>query len=417
MNLRLSFFVVCVSVILFSLVLVLAAACSEKGSKSGEGEGTGLSSKQEALLKEASGLVESASKVEESDPVEASTKYGQALETVDELLKKDISKVLTGKLARGEIKLGPYTLDELKKKIYPMIKARAEAGESPLGSAALIAGEMKNKKRQAELLQWIAFDYIEVGQFDRALFVVECIPDNYGDLKVGAWAEIAAGFIASGQLDRAAETEKVISAESSSSITAIGKARNKALGKVASSYLGAGNPEQALETAKDMPSGSIEKALVFEDAAYAYAKMGEHEKAQSLFSDSLESAKDANKYSTSLNKQNVEPLWKRAFDFATVLPGDKFTDVLTRAQSVAHQTEKQQLEVIMLGADGRYEEAIGAAAELKYSGEGKMIAALARLAFDRGDGKQAKILLDEAVKAAMKLYGDQQRSPILLDDG
>jgi hypothetical protein len=88
--------------------------------------------------------VQAARAAEKTSYSEAYTLYQGALAKAEALTEQYPSSALGQKLAAGEVKIGPYSLDELTETIIPQAKLRAEAEESPLACALLVAGTVES---------------------------------------------------------------------------------------------------------------------------------------------------------------------------------------------------------------------------------------------------------------------------------
>src|SRR5262249_59932639 len=83
------------------------------------------------------------------------------------------SSLLGEKLARGEVKIGPYALQVLAETVVPRTKAKAEAEESPLACALLVTKTVERVTAKAKMLADIADKYASTGQPDLSLQIVK----------------------------------------------------------------------------------------------------------------------------------------------------------------------------------------------------------------------------------------------------
>ena len=97
--------------------LILCVGCAGPEEKAGK------------LLTEASQLVRSAQEVEKTSYSDALKLYVESLAKVKAIPTRHPSSQLAGKLAQSEVKIGPYTLAELRDTLIPRAELKAKAEE------------------------------------------------------------------------------------------------------------------------------------------------------------------------------------------------------------------------------------------------------------------------------------------------
>lgn len=247
----------------------------------------GSEKRAQRLLAEAAQLIHSALEAEKSSYSDAFTLYQQALAKAETLTTQYPSSRLAGELAQGKVKIGSYTLTELKVTIIPPARLRAEAEESPLACALLVAetvpplthriltetGEEILEKdffAHEEMLAQIVDKYAQAGQCRQVLQVARTLGDPFSGDRI--FVEIARRCAEAGHYDQALEAA-----------AALEIAYNKAevLAQIASKYAQAGQQEkaanllfQSLQVAK-----TIENDNALDQIARKYAQAGQCEPA------------------------------------------------------------------------------------------------------------------------------------------
>jgi tetratricopeptide (TPR) repeat protein len=269
---------------------------------------SGPEKKASKLLTEASQLAQSAREAEQTSYSDALKLYQDSLTKAEAIPTQYPSSQVATKLAQGEVKIGSYTLTDLRGTIVPQAQLKAEAEESPLACALLVARTIEEPTSRAIVMAEIATKYADAGQLERVLQILkktrdkesrnrvlsEMIgrhlhPDLYdqalriansvGDdptLKDWASAWIARDAASRGQSDKAVEVAKTLEVASSKAEALVG---------VAGYCMSAGQREKAAETL----SQALEVAETIEEASHkdwalgqiarGYAELGQYDRA------------------------------------------------------------------------------------------------------------------------------------------
>src|SRR5262245_30944935 len=137
--------------------LVLIAGC------------TGPEEKSDPLLAEATHLVRSAQEAERTSYATAFTLYREALSRVEALVSQYPPSPAADQLIRGEVKVGSYTLAELRDTVISQAKAKAEAEADPLACAVLVAETTEDVAARGRMLADIAGKYANAGQHEQVV--------------------------------------------------------------------------------------------------------------------------------------------------------------------------------------------------------------------------------------------------------
>jgi len=113
--------------IITCLSLILIFGCSSPNEKANK------------LYVEASQLVKKAQEVEKRSYSDALKLYKKALGKIERIQSKYPSSELAVKLVQDRIKVGSYTIKEIKETIVPHIEIKAKAEENPLACALFVA--------------------------------------------------------------------------------------------------------------------------------------------------------------------------------------------------------------------------------------------------------------------------------------
>ena len=121
--------------IITCLSLILIFGCSSPDEKANK------------LFVEASQLVKKAQEAEKTSYSDALKLYEKALEKIERIQSKYPSSELAVKLVQdSRIKVGSYTIKEIKETIVPYVEIKAKAEENPLACALFVA--ITTKKAQ-----------------------------------------------------------------------------------------------------------------------------------------------------------------------------------------------------------------------------------------------------------------------------
>ena len=173
--------------IITCLSLILIFGCSSPNEKANK------------LYVEASQLVKKAQEVEKRSYSDALKLYKKALGKIERIQSKYPSSELAVKLVQDRIKVGSYTIKEIKETIVPHIEIKAKAEENPLACALFVAKTIKDADDKSWALTGIAAQYAKAGQMNKtseilsqALQVAKTIKHAYS--KSGALIDIAGEY-------------------------------------------------------------------------------------------------------------------------------------------------------------------------------------------------------------------------------
>ena len=178
--------------IITCLGLILIFGCSNPNEKANK------------LFVEASQLVKKAQEAEKTSYSDALKLYEKALEKIERIQSKYPSSELAVNLVQDRIKVGSYTIKEIKETIVPYVEIKAKAEENPLACALFVAIIIKDAYGKSSALAGIAAEYAKAGQMNKAseilsqaLQVAKTINSPYD--KSRALANIAAQYAKTGQ--------------------------------------------------------------------------------------------------------------------------------------------------------------------------------------------------------------------------
>ena len=153
--------------IITCLGLILIFGCSNPNEKANK------------LFVEASQLVKKAQEAEKTSYSDALKLYEKALEKIERIQSKYPSSELAVNLVQDRIKVGSYTIKEIKETIVPHIEIKAKAEENPLACALFVAKTIKDADDKSSALADIAAQYAKAGQYGEALQVAKTIKHAY----------------------------------------------------------------------------------------------------------------------------------------------------------------------------------------------------------------------------------------------
>ena len=182
--------------IITCLGLILIFGCSNPNEKANK------------LFVEASQLVKKAQEAEKTSYSDALKLYEKALEKIERIQSKYPSSELAVNLVQDRIKVGSYTIKEIKETIVPYVEIKAKAEENPLACALFVAITIKDASDKSWALAGIAGEYAKAGQYGQALQVAKTINSAY--YKSWALADIAAQYAKTGQYGQALQVAKTI---------------------------------------------------------------------------------------------------------------------------------------------------------------------------------------------------------------
>ena len=138
--------------IITCLSLILIFGCSSPDEKANK------------LFVEASQLVKKAQEAEKTSYSDALKLYEKALEKIERIQSKYPSSELAVKLVQDRIKVGSYTIKEIKETIVPYVEIKAKAEENPLACALFVAITTKKAHHKSSALADITAEYAKAGQ-------------------------------------------------------------------------------------------------------------------------------------------------------------------------------------------------------------------------------------------------------------
>lgn len=278
---------------------------------------TGPEEKAQKLLAQASQLLHSAQEAEKTNYSDAFTFYQEALAKAETITARYPSSQLATQLAQGEVRIGPYTITELKDTIVPQAQMKAEVEESPLACALLVASRIPpstlivgtdevldarpevvakivDKYAQAEqctqVLQvarmtgvpfpkdWmfteIAHKCAAAGQYDQAFKAATTLENAY--TKATALAEIANSYAQAGQKEKAVEM-----LSQSLQIAGTLKDNTALLTEMARKSAQVGQYDQAVQIAKTIEDGHVRADLLVE-IAFECVRAGQYTQAYAV---------------------------------------------------------------------------------------------------------------------------------------
>ncbi|MEA1928594.1 MAG: hypothetical protein U9N73_10330 [Candidatus Auribacterota bacterium] len=194
--------------VLFVLPLVISLSCSQSPEDKAVTE----------LLEKATGLVEEAVALRDSNPDEAQRLESEALSLLEESIFNYPSSSLVAELYEGKILVGPYTIHVLEDRVagrmdiikYDAGEEEVEVELDPLTRAGDLAGEPGPPYLKAMVQVYLADKYREQGDtgmvsglLSGALSAAEVIEKDY--FKSRALAKVSEQYKLSGEEDRALE--------------------------------------------------------------------------------------------------------------------------------------------------------------------------------------------------------------------
>ena len=231
------------------------------------------------LLAEASQLVHSAQEAEKISYPDALKLYQEGLTKAEAIPAQYPSTQLAGKIAQDEAKIGPYTLAELKGTIVPRAQIKAEAEESPLACALLVAGTIGDTNSRANTVAEIATKYADVGQLDRVLQILKTTKDKESRNRV--LSAMVSKYLNPDHYDLALRIANSVKDSAQ---------KDWALAWIARDAVGHGLYDKALEVTH-MLEGADSKAEGLIGVAGGCAQAGQKEKVMGILSQALEVTK------------------------------------------------------------------------------------------------------------------------------
>lgn len=125
----------------------------------------------DALFQEASSLLRSAEKIEQESFSEAYRYYKTAYEKIESLLSKHPTSTVAAQLIQGKLRIGSYSYDELKEKVLPQAKRKADSEGDPLEAIVLLVDDKADEAYLDYAFRRIIRIYKRRGQMEKAVEV------------------------------------------------------------------------------------------------------------------------------------------------------------------------------------------------------------------------------------------------------
>lgn len=226
------------------------------------GNGCGGSGEETTRLKaEVASLIVQGQAAEKTSYAEAATLYQEALAKAEAIVEQDSSVPMKQGVAGDEMQIGSYTLSELRDRVLPLTQQKAEAEESPLASALLLAQATKNPLQKTNLLSEIAKAYAQLGQQEKVREIVL----RANDASYEVLDTILAFYFATEQYEQAWKVTLEIEEE---------ELKNWAAEWLALQYIDLGQPDEALRAAQEIVDPNT-KADTLIKIADAYTEDGQ----------------------------------------------------------------------------------------------------------------------------------------------
>lgn len=283
----------------------------------------GPETEAERLLAEAAQLVDAAEQAQQTSFTNALQLYQAALAKAEAAIR-DASYAASQEddlHSEADLAIGPTTLRTLRDTIIPRLQRQAEAENSPLACAFLVARTIPETQPRMDVLEQISQGYIEAQQYERALQVAERIEDEHSkaqilktlvlkDVQAGRYeqgvrralriaklttqelfgievlTEIAVRYVEADQYDWALQVAKTAQRPAATAWVMTEIARRRASeGDNTDDTTDAANSvdilSQASQVAQDIPKASL-KSLVFGQIGRVYAQLGFYDRALQL---------------------------------------------------------------------------------------------------------------------------------------
>ncbi|MCG3110215.1 MAG: hypothetical protein MCM46_00200 [Candidatus Manganitrophus sp. SB1] len=234
------------------------------------------------LFQEASSLINSAQKIEQENFSEAYRFYKAANEKIEELLAKHPTSKIASQLIQGQLRIGIYSYDELKEKVLPHAKRKADAETDPIEAILLLIERKADEAYLQYALKRIIRIYKRRGQMDKAQEIAltrTSLVDRPGFLMA-----LAFDFVEQGKKKEAFDLlEKAIISPSRPLKEQWERERwGSTLTRVAWAYIRLKEPDRA-KALLDQASSLVDSPSLLSQVAAGYANVGESEKAEAAF--------------------------------------------------------------------------------------------------------------------------------------
>ncbi|MFH1438703.1 MAG: hypothetical protein ABIJ56_23540 [Pseudomonadota bacterium] len=378
------------------------------------------------LFNEAEDLLEKAQKAEEKSYSDALGLYRGVLDKLETLTTQYGSTRIAKKLLRGDEKVGPFTLDELKGVVVPEIERKAAGQADPdacmryviesiddaedrarayvaaagyheeagrQGRAAELLSEaletvktMEETMEKSFMLQEVADAYLHAGHYDKAVEAAELLDDGFDRATV--LAAVAGALAAAGEHESALETAGRLQDEEDRAVVQAA---------IAVTYAKSSQLDKAMDIAKEIKS-PYDKNRAMIEIAGAWARAGKHGKA-------LEAAK-----TVTHNDDRARVLAEMAVEYEVAGQAKKAATLISGAFAAIEEIEELEDRVMVLAA---------VAARYARAGREEEVARiLARLneAVDKGATDSLKSNLKSDVLAEIvEAYGEAKHYDRALD--
>lgn len=159
------------------------------------------------LYEEAVLLVKEAQAADDRSFIQAEELYTQALDKVQKVIAEHGSSAIAKRIERGEATLGAQTFENLKRKVLPDIREKAEAEKNPFAAALLVTRSVTLPSARMKTIEDVIGRLSKAGRFDQALDVAASLDAFH---KATALAQVAGAAAETGKLDQAlAIVEKI----------------------------------------------------------------------------------------------------------------------------------------------------------------------------------------------------------------
>ena len=214
-------------------VVMLSLSCSEPDSPADQ------------LLTEAAALISSAQTAQHTSFSEALRFYQAAL------AKAQTARlhVSTAKEEKSDFVIGSTTFKVLKDTLIPQTMVRAQAEESPLACALLVARTIPDAQTKTALLEQITQAYIKAGHYEHAVQATQFIADAHR--RADLLKQIALGTIRAGDYAQGLRLAQRIARLTDQALFGV-----EVLTHIALRYVKAGQYEHALQVAHTTPRPS-----------------------------------------------------------------------------------------------------------------------------------------------------------------
>lgn len=241
----------------------------------------GISS-PDALFQEASSLYNSGQKVENENFAESYRYYKLASEKIENLLSSYPTSKEASQVVQGKLRIGGYTYDELKGKVLPQTKRKAEAEVDPIEAIVLLVERKADAAYLEAVLNGVIRIYKKRGQIEKAVEVA-LTRTRFFD-RPRFLMKLAFDYSEQGKKKEALALLKKATAPPPQPQKEDWQIErfNSMMVMIASAYIRLEAPEQA-RLLLDQVLPTAKSATILAELASGYANIGDKEKADVLF--------------------------------------------------------------------------------------------------------------------------------------